>query len=238
MSDKRWLIRTRAKQILGPASLEKIISLLEKNSLKDEDELSSGNGYWFWVKEKELVDKYIYKGVKQDFNPISEAITVLSNSAEKLEKKTVSRPRAEDEPVIPSNEDLEFPDVESITGRPEAHREVQESTQSLVMEKPEIPLTVDKTKESIENPEKKVTEAPPAVHEEAEEVIEVDDGEAQEEDNIGKKGSYTSIIIFVVVLLLVCIIFYYKKILNKPLPLIGMSSVYAQTTDSLVKKKA
>lgn len=74
---KNWLIRTKSNHILGPVSLDKVKSLIENSSLKDEDELCSGNGYWFSVKEKNLLQKYIYEAKKQSYNPISEAKSVL-----------------------------------------------------------------------------------------------------------------------------------------------------------------
>ncbi|MCP4913453.1 MAG: hypothetical protein GY909_10055 [Oligoflexia bacterium] len=78
MSEKNWLIRTQQKQLLGPVSKEKIIEFVEKGSLTGEDEITSGNGYWFWVKEKDLLEKYLYGDVPQTFNPISEAIDVIT----------------------------------------------------------------------------------------------------------------------------------------------------------------
>ncbi len=78
---KDWLIRTKQNQILGPVTLEKIKELIEKGSLVDNDEICQGNGIWFWVKEKDLLNKYVYK--------IEE-----SKPAENL----------------PSDEDLEFPE--------------------------------------------------------------------------------------------------------------------------------
>lgn len=78
MSEKNWLIRTQQRQLLGPVSKEKIIEFVEKGSLTGEDEITSGNGYWFWVKEKDLLEKYLYGDVPQTFNPISEAIDVIT----------------------------------------------------------------------------------------------------------------------------------------------------------------
>ncbi|MFZ8932654.1 MAG: hypothetical protein ACO20H_06410 [Bacteriovoracaceae bacterium] len=57
---KNWLIRTKDKKILGPVTLEKIKDLIEKKSLIEEDEVCQGNSFWFWIKEKKLVEKYIY----------------------------------------------------------------------------------------------------------------------------------------------------------------------------------
>lgn len=80
---KNWLIRTHNNHILGPVSIEKIRLLISNNSLKSNDEICSGNGYWFSIKETDLVQKYIHEEKKQSFNPISEAKSVLVESKEK-----------------------------------------------------------------------------------------------------------------------------------------------------------
>lgn len=67
---KNWLIRTTNNVILGPVSAKKLRFLIERGSLELNDEVCSGNGYWIFVKEKELLDKYLYRGVSQGFNPI------------------------------------------------------------------------------------------------------------------------------------------------------------------------
>ncbi len=79
--NKNWLIRTKNNHILGPVSIGKIKTLLENNSLNLEDELCSGNGYWFSVKEDELVQKYINDETPQSYNPVSEAQTNLARSS-------------------------------------------------------------------------------------------------------------------------------------------------------------
>ena len=103
-------------QILGPVSIDKVQELMDKNSLRAEDELSSGNGYWFALRETNLVEKYIQNRVAQDFNPISEAPTVLaqSNSLPAAAPKVIEAKaeRREEEDIAPlSDEDLEYPDM-------------------------------------------------------------------------------------------------------------------------------
>ncbi len=71
MMNKNWLIRTRTNHILGPVSRDKVIELLKKNSLQMEDELTSGDGFWFYIREQELIDKYIYGDEVQPFHPMS-----------------------------------------------------------------------------------------------------------------------------------------------------------------------
>ena len=75
---KNWLIRTKSNHILGPVSKEKIIELYQNGSIRPEDEVCSGNGYWFFMREKDLVESYILGNKKQSFNPISEARDVLT----------------------------------------------------------------------------------------------------------------------------------------------------------------
>ena len=81
--NKNWLIRTKNNHILGPVSIGKIRTLLENNSLNLEDELCSGNGYWFSVKEAELIQKYIHEEIPQSYNPVSEAQTNLARVSHK-----------------------------------------------------------------------------------------------------------------------------------------------------------
>ncbi|MBF0206157.1 MAG: hypothetical protein HQK53_04645 [Oligoflexia bacterium] len=74
---KRWLVRTRSNQILGPISKEKVLELLSNKMLNPLDEVCSGNGYWFFFREGPLVQRFIYGDELQPFNPISESKDVL-----------------------------------------------------------------------------------------------------------------------------------------------------------------
>jgi hypothetical protein len=76
--EKDWLIRTHHNQILGPVSKEKIRYLINENTLTGEDEIACGNGFWFKIKEKEMVEKYIFGDFIQGFDPIGEAENVLT----------------------------------------------------------------------------------------------------------------------------------------------------------------
>lgn len=67
---RNWLIRTTNNIILGPISEKKLKLLIKKGSLESHDEICSGNGYWIALKEKQLVNKYLYLGIDQGFNPI------------------------------------------------------------------------------------------------------------------------------------------------------------------------
>jgi hypothetical protein len=75
--DKNWLIRTKSNHILGPVSKEKVQELYRNGSIKPDDEICSGNGFWFFLREDEMVSRYLLGEESQGFNPVSEAKDVL-----------------------------------------------------------------------------------------------------------------------------------------------------------------
>lgn len=77
---KNWLIRTKSNHILGPVSKEKVVELYSNGSIKPDDEICSGNGYWFFIRETDLIDKYLLGDGIQSFNPISEAKDILTGN--------------------------------------------------------------------------------------------------------------------------------------------------------------
>ncbi|WP_408099051.1 hypothetical protein ACJVC5_09055 [Peredibacter sp. HCB2-198] len=77
--DKNWLIRTKSNHILGPISKEKVLELYKNGSIKPDDEVCSGNGFWFFIREDDMVAKYLYGAETQPFNPISEAKDVITH---------------------------------------------------------------------------------------------------------------------------------------------------------------
>lgn len=107
--EKNWLIRTKNNHILGPVSKQKVRELLEKGSIKGDDELSSGNGYWFYIRENELVEKYVLGEIPQGFNPVTEAETVLAKPPVQLDGEN----------LVPSEDDLSFPEMKEIIEVPE-----------------------------------------------------------------------------------------------------------------------
>ena len=121
MAEKNWLIRTKNKQILGPATKEKVIELIEKGSLTADDEITCGNGYWFWIREEDLIDKYLYGDIPQSFNPISEAQDVITakSSPDGITASVTESPAPKVEPkkepqvsdnLLPDDDDLAYPD--------------------------------------------------------------------------------------------------------------------------------
>lgn len=82
--EKNWLIRTKSNHILGPISKDKVLELFNNGSIKPDDEICSGNGFWFFIREDDLVKRYLLGDEPQGFNPISEAKNVLTQAAPKL----------------------------------------------------------------------------------------------------------------------------------------------------------
>jgi hypothetical protein len=78
--DKNWLIRTKSNHILGPISKEKVIELYRNGTIKSDDEICSGNGFWFFIREDEMVERYLIGSEIQGFNPISEAKDVITST--------------------------------------------------------------------------------------------------------------------------------------------------------------
>ena len=118
--ERNWLIRTSQNQILGPVAKSKVLEFLQKGALGSNDEVTSGNGYWFSLKETELVDKYLHGDIPQSYNPISEAKSVLSkrDNPDKTTSintapanKTQILKTSQTPGVLPANDDLEFPDI-------------------------------------------------------------------------------------------------------------------------------
>ena len=88
---KNWLIRTKSNHILGPVSKEKVQELYQNGSIKADDEICSGNGYWFFIRETDLVEKYLKGHAIQSFNPISEAKDILTSATPQIEEEEVER---------------------------------------------------------------------------------------------------------------------------------------------------
>ena len=122
--ERNWLIRTFNKQILGPVSKQKLLEFIQKGSVGITDEVASGNGYWFSLKERDLFEKYLAGDIPQSFNPVSESKSVLryKKDQDKTTSLNSSPPnnritdKAPTERVIlPVAEDLEYPDMTQVT---------------------------------------------------------------------------------------------------------------------------
>ncbi|MBC7429860.1 MAG: hypothetical protein H7336_14695 [Bacteriovorax sp.] len=121
--DRNWLIRTSQNQILGPVAKAKLLEFIQKGALGMTDEVASGNGYWFSLKEKDLVEKYIYGDIPQGYNPISESKSVLARRENPDKTSSINNAPANKTQVlkmsnlgpglVPKSEDLEFPDISS-----------------------------------------------------------------------------------------------------------------------------
>lgn len=118
--ERNWLIRTSQNQILGPVTKQKLLEFIQKGALGVMDEVASGNGYWFALKEKDLIEKYLYGDIPQGYNPISESKSVLSKRENPDKTTSINTSPANKtqilkstpgEGIVPNAEDLEFPDI-------------------------------------------------------------------------------------------------------------------------------
>ena len=171
--EKTWLIRTKNNHILGPVTKDKVRELIEKGSIKGEDEVCSGNGYWFYIREKDLINKYIMGDVKQGFNPVSESETVLCNG--KVEAALKEAQVDEDgNTSLPSDDDLAYPDM----NLPDTS-----NTASTTI------LNVNDLKEKLnESPEE---EAEPIVEESEQQSVSLSDIEVDKDDPDEIDSKYT-----------------------------------------------
>lgn len=338
MAVKNWLIRTKNKQILGPATKEKVIELIEKGSLSGEDEITRGNGYWFWVREQDLLEKYLYGDIPQSFNPISEAQDVLTSKStpdgvtasieespqrakQKADSPAVTILPEGDELAYPDDDDLAYPDMGELDYPDEVNEQIETTSEipdpcatgeidlkeaplevatSEPVQLKEEPKELEEAKEDQDGEENFIypsaqdLEYPEDIHGHStpqevaadaapdedrtdpnvmipnieedpdifEENEEIQEEEIEEEEPVRappkksgkkkakkkkrkrvveeKKGSdrYLFVIAFLILVIISLAIYYYKKVLNKPLPVIGMASAHAQTIKSLSKKKA
>jgi hypothetical protein len=140
---KNWLIRTKNNHILGPVSKNKLVDLYKNGSIKSDDEISSGNGYWFFVREKELVDRFLMGDEPQGFNPVQEAENMLTAKPEEPANDN-ELSLDEGDSLTPSDDDLAYPDLGSddVVELDEAvNDEVEMSADDL--EYPEMDSVVD-----------------------------------------------------------------------------------------------
>ena len=102
----------------------KVLEFLQKGALGLNDEVTSGNGYWFSLKEKDLIDKYLFGDVPQGYNPISESKSVLSKrenpdktmslNATPANKTQVLKGGNLPSDILPGESDLEYPDITMV----------------------------------------------------------------------------------------------------------------------------
>lgn len=106
---KDWLIRTKNNHILGPVTKDKIKQLISNGSIKGDDEVCSGNGYWIYIREQDLIARFIFGDEEQGFNPVQEIEPIVSLG--RIQNDLPADHPAEE---LPSAEDLEYPDATDL----------------------------------------------------------------------------------------------------------------------------
>ncbi len=235
---KNWLIRTKSNHILGPVSKAKIIELYKSNSVKPDDELCSGNGYWFFVKEKSLIEKYLLAENIQEFNPISEAKDVLLGTTsttgfievKKIEEKGFA---IDDEIKYPTNDDLDYPDMGSM-----APLKAAEPAKQVIEEKtPELPKTsVAAEQAPKDTPEKKtesVTITPPKRREVPLKKKSIEPPKTVIQNNQSSKLYWTMIVLAVIVVIAI----YFRKGIAKKLNVQALSMIESVQAQEIAPQK-
>ena len=109
---RKWLIRTSENEIIGPLQKEKVIELYREESISRDDEICMGNGYWFYIREEELLKRYLLEDEEQPFHPLS-----MSKGTDEIEDAGVKLPESNDldYPEESSSEDGDFADITLIS---------------------------------------------------------------------------------------------------------------------------
>ena len=260
--DKNWLIRTRQKQILGPIGRDKLLELLSKNLLAQDDEICSGNGHWFYVKEKLLMEKYIYEGQKQSFNPISEAKDVLNiggtNHGNHASQTDAETPNSSLDSTVVLKMPPVSPKLPERRAKPVSTARVSESEEQdqfpvstdleypVVNEVPEItsPPNSD-TKQGLHEDgnkhpgtagTKKKIKTDPAILLKGSHSSEDKTDEIPHEFPKTRSDNYLFYILIVLGIVVLVVVFYYRKILNRPLPFLSDASAQEFVLDVQKKK--
>lgn len=239
---KEWLIRTKNNHILGPVSKEKIKQLVSSGSIKGDDEVCSGNGFWLYIREQELISKYVFGEAVQGFNPVQETLPVLSPGAVSSEKRDLKE-AGSTVGVLPSENDLMYPSPENF---------VESQTDDTA-------INIGQKKEAVRTPpipKQKVERQPPKPKprmrnekESAPEIPAVKRSEHKQEahkvrvasEKVGKSLSSRKLIIFTFIFVLICagLLFYsntlVKKIIETSSSLL-MPTAVAQVIPEIKKK--
>lgn len=253
--EKNWLIRTKNQHILGPISKNKVNELFNNGSIKGDDEVCSGNGYWFYIREKDLVEKYLIGEIPQGFNPVCEGITVLDTSSNTLS--------LDDDNLLPSEDDLEYPDLDSISDDEPVEfvaPEIKTITEQVI----DLSSPVTMSKEDINLPDEEDLEYPDLsiVNVDEEDSIDIelleDESAEDEVETVVKNKNYRkktnvknlssksilngNLVYFGAVLFLILAIsgFYFRNriinFINSSVSVV-LPTAYAQSDDNLLQKK-
>lgn len=140
---KNWLVRTRSNLLLGPVSKKKIIELYKSGTIKKDDEVCSGNGYWFYIKEEELVQEFILGDAKQPYNPVRDSDTVIANG-KFLVKDDAKSNKTNEEIKFPDQGDLEYPSLDGFEEAPSGPVDVENSSYQISEETPAVDSSSDR----------------------------------------------------------------------------------------------
>jgi hypothetical protein len=250
---KNWMIRTKNNHILGPVTREKIRDLIENGSIKQDDEICSGNGYWIFVREQALVNKYIFSDHKQSFNPISEAKSFLTESNDQMDnianQVAINDSSTKMTDHLPSDDDLEYPDLtDNILSDEKSNNSAKSEMLSKVTELKSHKKFEENDKilehEKKMRPQKENIELKPPVH--ASDLAKSRIQAPEIPATISKNSLLTfNMLVSLVItfLLMMALALYFRGYLidffrgASNISVFGIESIYAQSSDQFVQKK-
>jgi hypothetical protein len=188
-TDRKWLIRTKSNHILGPVSKEKVLELYSSGSIKPDDEVCSGNGYWFFIREQELVERYLFNDEIQSFNPVSEAKDLL----------TVPKQRPVEESPAEVNEVQDPPQSQTentLVGQvlPDSAPEVVANAQPAPVSPPRNAPAIEKKKANPRRVNRPAASRPPRPQ--------------------FKQQSYLKYLVYIFIIILILLIYYRKAVIR------------------------
>jgi len=161
-NEVKWMIRTRNNHLLGPIQKEKLIELLKSNSLDEDDEVCSGNGYWFKIKEKEYVSRYIFGEEILGFNPVSEALSEQRLREDQLRSNALDATIERRKDDFKEDDTTEIVNIDQLLDKSENKRddgEINLDFESPLNENPLIDVEVlEKKKDSLKEEKKLIIE--------------------------------------------------------------------------------
>lgn len=227
MVEKNWLIRTQNKHILGPVSKKKVKDLIDEGFLKSEDELCSGNGFWFFIKESEYLDKYIFGSEVQPFNPVQEAEVLYTEGIEKLLSRQIKTEEKSIDTDLPETpvDDITVTNFDLSKLKEQPEKETKDQSVEIIESAEEKPVAKAKSvKVKTETPLRKkkiVTKQPEVKH---------------VPFFMTYKFMYTLLTVFVLGFLLA--IFFRKEILRKIIVNISDYAIPSSIAQEIGKKKS
>jgi len=220
--NRNWLVRDKNRLIQGPFTKETITELYKQSKLSEDDEISQSNGFWFWVKEKSLIDHYLIQGHMQNQNdPFIESeketdlelpnkqqrkSDEINNNLElpdlpseielndqNIDDEDIELEFSDDSTSQISLDELEFSNVDKHTEKPLEKLDLKNN-----------PISLPKENQNIKSKKK--------INKKKNNTVYNDNNNTKQRDD-----RYLYVIIILLIFIIIGIFYYYKNIINKPI---------------------